>query len=146
MKGFLIEWSKTKQELIRSPFFPARGWSEGENAHGVRSQAQLWRMGAKAAFSFLVFLQPQRPKDTGTGRERERAERAHSSTARDRAWTRTWTKRRSQGRKSPQLPARAVPGGVLLVPSQVLPKLEGLAWLDGTTNLTKRCQICTHFM
>lgn len=121
-----IGWSKTKQKLLnRSPFFPARGWSENKNAPRGEicgSDVENW---LKLTFLFLVFFQLQKPKDTGTGRECDRLEPADSQHSLD---------------KDLDKKKGGVRGGKLLlsqpelslevsspkpVPSQVLPRLKG---------------------
>lgn len=97
----LTGWSKTKQQL--------GNFSQCESKNALRggiygsNGENGW---LKLIFIFLVFFQPQRPKDTGTGSKTDWSELI-ASTTKDLAWTRT--KRRSQGRKTPPLPACAVP-------------------------------------
>ena len=122
---------------------------------GSLTRSNLENGWLKMTLYFLCSSQLQRPKDISTDREHDGFwSELIPGRARNLAWTKTWTKRRGQERKleSSQIisqPALSVKvswlSSLKALLSQVLAKLKGLAWLDGTTNLTNRPQICTLF-
>lgn len=124
---------------------------------GMRSltRSNLENGWLKMTLYFLCSSQLQRPKDISTDREHDGFwSKLIPGRARNLAWTKTWTKRRGQERKLESSQIISQPALSVMVSwlsslkallSQVLAKLKGLAWLDGTTNLTNRPQICTLF-
>lgn len=124
---------------------------------GMRSltRSNLENGWLKMTLYFLCSSQLQRPKDISTDREHDGFwSKLIPGRARNLAWTKTWTKRRGQERKLESSQIISQPALSVMVSwlsslkallSQVLAMLKGLAWLDGTTNLTNRPQICTLF-
>lgn len=128
---------------------------------GMRSltRSNLENGWLKMTLYFLCSSQLQRPKDISTDREHDGFwSKLIPGRARNlawtKAWTKSWTKRRGQERKLESSQIISQPALSVMVSwlsslkallSQVLAKLKGLAWLDGTTNLTNRPQICTLF-